>query len=339
MGKIGYIVSQLKGMNWREMIAKAKEVKVRSGRPTFITLVDMIWCGYRYTAGFSDYYIFHFERLSGSERATYLTRGKNAEFVRLMNPKESWDKFEIKTDFNRTFSDYLKRDWVDLQTDSFEAFDALVHKHPMVVAKLINELGGKGLECLRLADFADSRAMYDHCMANKQYLIEEFVSQHPEIAALHKQSLNTMRMVTFQRGGRSVLVYCVIRIGRGESTVDNTSSGGMSVFVDVDTGKLLTPGVDKKDHIYTEHPDTGVTLKGYQLPCFEAAKAMVLEASKVVPEMGYIGWDVSINDQNEPLLIEGNAYAGHILSQVPWPERLEHGMLPRYREAFAQVNG
>lgn len=332
MGKLGYIASQLRGLNWREMFGKAKEIKVRSGRPTLWTLADMVWCGYRYTAGFSDYYIFHFEKLSAAERATYLVRGRNAEYVRRMNPKASWDKFEIKTDFNRTFSDYLKRDWVDLQTDSFEAFDALVKKHPMVVAKLVDEMGGKGLECLRLADFESSRTMYDHCMDNKQYLVEEFVSQHPGIAALHPQSLNTLRMVTFQRNGRSVLVYSVIRIGRGESTVDNTSSGGMSVLVDIDTGRLLTPGVDKKDHVYTEHPDTGITLQGYQLPCFEAAKAMVLEAAKVVPEMGYIGWDVSVNDRGEPLLIEGNAYAGHILSQLPWPDRLGQGMLPRYQE-------
>ena len=55
------------------------------------------------------------------------------------------------------------------------------------------------------------------------------------------------------------------------------------------------------------------------------------KAARVTPEMGYVGWDVAI-DQDGPILIEGNAYPGHDIYQMPGMVPDKVGMLPTFRE-------
>ena len=44
---------------------------------------------------------------------------------------------------------------------------------------------------------------------------------------------------------------------------------------------------------------------------------LVTEATKVGPEVRYVGWDVAISKEYGPLLIEGNSYPGQDATQYP----------------------
>ena len=48
--------------------------------------------------------------------------------------------------------------------------------------------------------------------------------------------------------------------------------------VDLASGKLLTVGADKQGNTYEKHPITGTPIIGFQVPYFEEAKQMCLEA-------------------------------------------------------------
>ena len=45
-------------------------------------------------------------------------------------------------------------------------------------------------------------------------------------------------------------------------------------------------------------------------------KKLCIEACDIVPELGYIGWDVCLGEE-KPFLIEGNDFPGHDLYQLP----------------------
>ena len=57
------------------------------------------------------------------------------------------------------------------------------------------------------------------------YLIQEVVRQHDDMKALHPSSLNTLRLVTVKslKDGVVHLLPSILRIGTGDSIVDNTS--------------------------------------------------------------------------------------------------------------------
>ena len=58
---------------------------------------------------------------------------------------------------------------------------------------------------------------------------------------------------------------------------------------------------------------------------------MCLDAAHVIPQVGYVGWDVAVGE-NGPQLIEGNPFPDHDLLQMPpnMPNKL--GKLPKFKE-------
>ena len=75
------------------------------------------------------------------------------------------------------------------------------------------------------------------------------------------------------------------------------------------TGIVSTMDVDH-DHVqYIKHPYSGTIIPGFQIPFWDEAKKMVLQAALVLPNVRFIGWDVAIA-KDRPLLIEGNSNPG-----------------------------
>ena len=143
----------------------------------------------------------------------------------------------------------------------------------------------------------------------KNFLIQEAVRQHPLISALNPTSVNTIRILTFRSGMEIIVVYAVIRIGRSGQVIDNQSAGGISTIIHDDgtLGKYAF-GVAGDDMI--EKTDTGIVLEGYKIPGFEKAIAAVKKSHFDLPFFDIVGWDVAINEEGEPVLIEWNGNTG-----------------------------
>lgn len=65
----------------------------------------------------------------------------------------------------------------------------------------------------------------------------------------------------------------------------------------------------------------------YQVPYVKEAVKMCLEASLVVPQVRYIGWDVAVTEKG-PVIIEGNTFNAHDFWQLPPHTPDGIGMLP-----------
>ena len=79
-------------------------------------------------------------------------------------------------------------------------------------------------------------------------------------------------------------------------------------------GIIYKPAIDKKGKIYIEHPVTNTKIEGFQIPYFKEAIKMVKDASKVVPQVGLVGWDIAITNKG-PVMIEGNQLPGYDIYQ------------------------
>lgn len=105
---------------------------------------------------------------------------------------------------------------------------------------------------------------------NGQYLLQERVTQHLKMSELHPESVNTIRMVTFNNNGKVEVFCAALRIGTKGRNVDNWSAGGILVGIDLQTGRLQKEGFYKPGYggRIEKHPDTGIILKDYQIPFF-----------------------------------------------------------------------
>ena len=114
----------------------------------------------------------------------------------------------------------------------------------------------------------------------------------PEIAAFHPHSLNTIRVVTIGRNAEVLGAF--IRFGRGGNVVDNAHAGGIFCTVDVETGRIISRGLDTDGNYYERHPDSDKEFMGFQIPRWVEIKALLKEMHSLTPDAPVVGWDVAL---------------------------------------------
>ena len=336
MPKLKFIFKTISNMHFDKMIEKAKVVHKRTGKPTLSVLCDMVQCGAKYGAGYMDYTVLEFYRLTPKERDTFMTRGRSNSLVAALNDKAYWHYFDNKIEFLQTFSECLGREWLDLSAATAEEFSQFCDKLTAkgcdkIMVKPIDGDGGKGVDRVILSEHPDKKELYESLKANNQTLAEEYVVQHPDIAAIYNGSVNTLRLVTvIDESCKVHITRCLIRIGAG-GVVDNISSGGMAALVDIDTGVITKPAHDKTGATHDKHPITGAPIVGVKIPMFDQVLEMVKKAALTVPQIRYCAWDVAVCESG-PIFIEGNQYPGHEIQQLPPHVENNTGMWTVYKE-------
>ena len=141
----------------------------------------------------------------------------------------------------------------------------------------------------------------------RQYLIEEYLGQHPILKSFNPSSVNTLRLwaVSYPRSETRVVVG-YLRIGRAGSLVDNQSSGGIVAPVDMESGVLrhAIDGLPERE-AYLVHPDHGAPIDGMQIPYFEEAKQLSVAALRAFPQIRFAGLDIAIGKYG-PVILELN---------------------------------
>lgn len=332
MGRLAYILRCIAHMDYRALLETVGEAHKASGKNRLWLFFDIVQCGFRYGAGYKDYLLCAFYDLNDRQRATYVTRGINNSIVSRLNDPNYYHIFDNKLDFYRTFAAYLHRDWLDFTKVSETEFEAFVEKHPSVIVKPADASCGIGVEKLDRADYPDVKAMYDDIRGKGAALVEEVVHQHSEMERLNPGSVNTVRVYTVLAEGEAHAVYACVRMGNSDRPVDNINAGGMYSPVDLETGGVTCAACDKQRIVYEVHPRSGCRIEGFQVPFWKESIALCCEAAHVVPQMGYVGWDVAVTEKG-PLFIEANNMPGHdAFPQMPLQAPDKIGILPVFQK-------
>lgn len=327
MKHIGYILKRLKDMNYKAMFEMIEHLHKKTGRGRLWLLWDMQRCATGYGAGYMDYNMFDMYDLTPAQRDTFLTRGRNNDFVRKYNDPSLMHIFHNKDEFNALFDKYVARDWCT--TDEEEKALAFLEKHAVFMTKSLSGDGGKGVKKLAVAEFGTpAQALAAITAEMGKCLLEEVIVQHPAVSAVYPDSVNTVRCVTIYKDGEIHFVGTCFRIGNHGNVVDNFSSGGMVAPVDVKTGIVTDGGIDRPKNKFMVHPMTGTSIVGFQFPDWQAAMDMVTEAAKIVPGLRYVGWDIAFSDKG-PVMVEGNEFPGHDLFQLPGHNPQKTGIMDR----------
>lgn len=158
------------------------------------------------------------------------------------------------------------------------------------------------------------------------FIIQKVVHQHERMNALNPSSVNTVRVLTYHSGMEVLVPYTVIRIGRKGWDIDNETAGGISTKINPD-GTLCKYAYGAPGNDMIEKTDTGVTLEGYAIPSFDKVIETAQRLHLQLPHFNLIGWDMCIDEDGEPVLIEWNV----------WPELSQSANGPAFGQYTERI--
>ena len=172
-----------------------------------------------------------------------------------------------------------------------------------------SEYGGKGVFKLTRTGLKNELDVRFDSLINGYYVHTKIIEQHKEINKIHDKSVNTLRIISLITSeNHPEIISVFMRFGVGDSVIDNASSGGFFVGVNIDEGTLKDTGHYLSQYggaKIKKHPDSGFIFEGFKVPYFKEACEEVLKGIMVIPNR-FIGWDVAITP-NGPIIVEANS--------------------------------
>ena len=174
-------------------------------------------------------------------------------------------------------------------------------RKPIVVKASTDTSGGKDVRIIKNPNKDELLKILP--TLGRDYVVQEFVSSSPELHSLNPYSLSTMRIMTLALNGQITVHPSMLRIGGKDSPVDNLSSGGSCVGI-LQDGSLVSHSYAYSGSIAYEA--NGVKFEGFKIPNFDKVKEFVISLHSRIPICAIAGWDITLNQDNEPTLIEVN---------------------------------
>lgn len=178
-----------------------------------------------------------------------------------------------------------------------------------------SEYGGEG--CFKLSRAGLKNELDDifDSIINGYYIHTEIIKQHSDINKIHDKSVSTLRIISLITSeNHPEIISAFMRFGVGNSVVDNSSSGGFFVGINMNDGTLKKEGhylLDYGGKVVYEHPNSNFKFEGFKVPYFKEACEEVLKGIELIPDK-FIGWDVAITPSG-PVIVEANT-TPHLLS-------------------------
>lgn len=143
----------------------------------------------------------------------------------------------------------------------------------------------------------------------QDYVIQKGIIQHPEISSIYPGSVNTVRIITENKEGHVSVLCAMMRIGRGESEIDNASAGGIFLKIEIPSGKVGDFAMSYDCEKFSHHPDTGFVFHNYHLPLWHEIVKFARESAAKIPFFTHLAWDIALTPEG-PIAIEINLGPG-----------------------------
>lgn len=234
-----------------------------------------------------------------------------------LNVREMERAYLDKAYFGRLFPDILQplcylrnvngvfyQSHADIPITREEAIDICSQLPATIVKPSGFSHGGKGvILCPSFEGQKEKVSQLFDTYNNKNFVVQEVIKQHSELAKLNSSSVNTLRIISLRRKQTIHILIASVRHGISGSITDNASGGGNFCKVHPD-GKLDSIAYSYTDrHICT--PD-GYAYSDIVIPHFSEIIHQTKEMHQRLPYFKFIAWDWAVNEQGMPVFIEFN---------------------------------
>lgn len=194
-----------------------------------------------------------------------------------------------------------------------DSFSLLKKGEDYIIKPIEETCGGQGVKKFK----AESVEQWNEIQKsfNGGFVVQECLSQSSYTSILNPKSLNTFRVTTLNINGKKSVCNICLRCGGVDSIVDNVARGGSIVGVKR-SGELAENGYCSTGKI---SGNTNVQFKGLNIPNIEEIISFAFKAHNRIPNCGIVGWDIALDADNRPVLIEANISGPGILyEQICW---------------------
>jgi hypothetical protein len=136
-------------------------------------------------------------------------------------------------------------------------------------------------------------------------VVQSVIRQHPWFEELSPRGVATLHVLTGKLSGQEpfyVGSYLQCSLGEGRALGEYS----LRIAVLDDHGTLAEFGSDPTWRRFTTHPETGAVIRGRLIPCFREMVASCVELHDRLPQLGLIGWDVTLDATGNVRMMEVN---------------------------------
>lgn len=195
------------------------------------------------------------------------------------------------------------------------------------VIKPSNSYGGRGILIVRSRDgneYRDSNGqiltlqeIHDHLttVLDGEHsrgwepdvaFIEELLTPHPALRRLAPAGLSDIRVIVFEAIPLMAMARLPTNKSQGKS---NLHQGGIGAGFDLISGRITRAVIGNTRKGIRTHPDTGLELIGKEIPFWDEILRMAVRSQKA-SGFGYVGVDLTIDEEKGPLVMEVNKRPG-----------------------------
>lgn len=196
-----------------------------------------------------------------------------------------------------------------------DVLDECINEDRLILKISEESSGGHGVLCLEKngeeVDAFKERIKKELAKIKADFVVQKCLRQHSSMAKYNSSSINTLRIQTLYLNGVFSVGSIILRMGIPGNIVDNLSSGGIVVGVNKD-GFLNETGFDSKLTQYKNHGS--VVFKGERI--VQIKKILEMVEDDHIHQFAvckYIGWDIMIDEENQPICLEVNTSQNGVL--------------------------
>ncbi len=278
-----------------------------------------------------EFYL-HLKDKNDAEKCEYMVGQIRGVYVQHLNwnaGSDRMEKLEDKYRLYQTLKPYYKREIIEVGSiDDIDEFTSFCKRHESFVVKPSNYAFGIGVHKFSMGEFKgdyrmalesilkEGQAIHEyHPSKVSRMVLEELIDQDETLAVLHRESVNAVRATAVRgKDGRIHIYHPWIKVGMGGAFVASAALTGFDAEIDPETGMVVSDGYQENGNVYTVHPDSGITIKGFQIPKWQELVSLVNEIMNIIPEYGYVGWDLVLTPDGW-CVMEGN-YSGEFMFQL-----------------------
>lgn len=189
-----------------------------------------------------------------------------------------------------------------------KAIEACILNDKVIIKPSVMAAIGKGIGIWKNNNNSvdELRALLE---SSNNLIVQEFIIQNKFLSDLCDSCVNTMRLVTLLWNNEVHLTSSVLIMGGANAKTNHLHGGGIVCGI-LPSGQLQSMAFDGKLNCYEKHPN-GQIFSEMTIPNFEKCVDMV---KKLAPRLSgvskLLNWDVTINENGEPILIEVNITFG-----------------------------
>lgn len=194
---------------------------------------------------------------------------------------------------------FFDKEYRLIRTEKLEDF--LFSNASKIVYKSDSSCQGKGVKTLTPDTFS-----LDLIKSDGNGSFQAYIEQHPMIGRFAPSSVATLRLTTvYQDNGDVSLRACYLRFGDGKG--DHVQSRShIRLPINIKTGEFYERGYTPEWSSIDSHPTSLLKFAGHIIPSFAAAVEEVKQLHKRVPFARCVGWDVCIDSNSQPKVMEWN---------------------------------